>query len=108
MPKQPEAWADTINHLIKNATPRRKLMLNMGPYNDKDETVLQSVGLKRVGRSTKQMQKIKKKLAFTDNLNIWSSKKQQSQFKARKRNQVKRLSKTAQHRKIWNEKLEQF
>ena len=85
MPKQSEAWANTMNHMIKKCnTCKRKSLLEVKTSGDDVESVLSLVGLKRVGRPTKETENIKKQLAFSDCQRGRRSNKEHNQYKTRK------------------------
>ena len=84
LPEDPKRWAETVTHVIQNATPRRKSMLpnQMPSYT---EEVCEVLNLNRVGRASKEHLNIKKKLAFTKNTSeLCGSKRTVRQYIARK------------------------
>ena len=108
LPEDPKSWAETVTHVIKNATPRRKSMLpnQMPSYT---EEVSEALNLKHIGRPSKEHLNIKKKLAFTQNAShVCGSKRTLRQYKARKSVQGKTLSKAKQYKALWQEKLNSF
>ena len=108
LPQSPNAWASTLKHIIKNATPRRKGLLD---WNINDENIDEVLNITKVGRPQKSVEKAKRSLAFAENTlpnAIWT-KKSLYQYKRRtKKTQVKRITKPEAVRRQWESKIESF
>lgn len=112
LPESPGAWANTVSHLIKNATPRRKSKLmsfssTAGKSADL-EKIQETLQINKVGRPTREIRNAKKHLAFSSSEQLWKNGKIVDMYKKRKLQQVKRLSKPVQFRQQWRGKLEDF
>ncbi|CAG2233033.1 unnamed protein product [Mytilus edulis] len=112
LPESPGAWANTVSHLIKNATPRRKSKLmsfssTAGKSADL-EKIQETLQINKVGRPTREIRNAKKHLAFSSSEQLWKNGKILDMYKKRKLQQVKRLSKPVQFRQQWRGKLEDF
>lgn len=110
LPGSPKAWASTMKHLIRNATPKRKSMLLTEENKSTTKTnVKETLKINKVGRPDKATEKVKKKLAYTeDSESLWKTKKQLKQFKNRKASQVKRLSNAKAFQQSWKDRIETF
>lgn len=98
------AWAGTMNHLIKNATPKRRSLLKdtFTTDNGSEASIVGVIGSRTVGRSTKANSKVKRKLAYSCQAkNLWKSKKHLQQFKNRQIKQSKSISKSSQFKTTW-------
>jgi myosin heavy subunit len=79
LPESPRSWVYTISHIIKNATPRRRGEL-LGDQNIKVEDDV--LHINTAGRPSKDMEKMKKSLAFTNGLaEVWKKKRSINQYK---------------------------
>lgn len=79
LPESPKSWVNTMSHIIKNATPRRRGEL-LGDQNiEVEDDVLH---INTAGRPSKDMKKVKKSLAFTNGLaEVWKKKRSLNQYK---------------------------
>ena len=110
LPDSSVGWASTMKHLINNATPKRKSLLDVlserSPSSSEDTRTLE---INKIGRPKKSNEKVKKQLAFSEKPDtLWKKQKTLNQYKSRKLIQVKRLSKAKAFRENWNSKLETF
>lgn len=115
LPEDSEEWANTMNHLIRNATPRRRSMVNLNrdlkesTEVSKNPTELKDMfGVNKVGRPRNSIQRIRHQLAYSDvSNNLWAT-KSLGQYKRRNRIEMKRLNKVEAFRKKWQHKMESF
>lgn len=110
LPENSEAWASTMEHLIRNATPkRRSLLLTSDSGSTMSTPLSKMLEINKVGRPNKDSEKVKKKLAYTSNSEkLWNKKKTLNQYKSRKASQLKRLSKAKVYKESWKVKFETF
>ena len=96
------AWASTLKHLIKNATPKRKsLMLSNSNGNETDGLSINKIAeVNKVGRPNKTTEHVKRQLAFTgsDGSKLWHKMKQLKQYKTRKSKQASTTKHQKRHR----------
>ena len=110
LPDSSVGWASTMKHLINNATPKRKSLLDTITESDSSSTgVKRTLEINKIGRPNKSNEKVKKQLAFSEKSDtLWNKSKSLNQYKSRKLIQVKRLSKAKVFRENWKNKLETF
>lgn len=112
LPQSPKAWASTIEHIIKNATPRRKGLLEKNQDDENIANLSDVLNITKVGRPRKEVEKAKRSLAFAEETvlpdSIWKDRKTVNQYRDRKKNQVKRISKPVAVRQQWESRIERF
>lgn len=109
LPESPGASANTVSHLIRNATPRRKSKLmnfnvsdNIGKL--QIEKLQETLHINKVGRPSREFRNAKKQLQFSSG-ELWNQNKTVNLYRKRKEHQVKRLSKPYQFRQQCRSKL---
>jgi len=108
LPKESMAWASTVNHLVKNATPKRRSLIKISHDEDND-IIADVIGTRTVGRPPQSHSKVKRQLAYTSNAkNMWRCKKSLQQFKHRQTKQSKAISKSGEFKTLWKPKVEKF
>ena len=115
LPEDSEEWANTMNHLLRNARPRRKSMVNLNRDSrestevSKNPTELKYMfGVNKVGRPRNSIKRTRLQLAYADvSNNLWAT-KSLGQYKRRNRTEVQRLNKVEVFRKKWQHKMESF
>lgn len=109
LPKESEAWAETVSHIIKNATPKRKSMLPTAKEPSYYEEISQYLGTNKTGRPRKEHANAKKHLAFSKRAEeFWRTKKSLDQYRERKKSQGRKLSKPKQYKDAWKSELTKF
>jgi len=107
LPIDSEEWAETINHLVRNATPRRRSRLNLEDAIIRETADLTNTSGTDKGRPSKSRRTVKRHLANTPAAErIWSRKSLQ-QFHRRSKAQTT-PSKTKVFQKSWKNKLDDF
>ena len=113
LPGTPKAWATTMNHIINNATPRRKSILDNSTCRPivhsapssvtTTDMVANTIQMTKVGRPTRQLINIKRQLSFTEGANYALYKNQYTLNRYLKRSEVKiiKTSKPQQHSSKW-------
>ena len=113
-PDTPDRWASTLNHIIRNATPRRRSMITMTNATDQhtaDNACVATstcIEMNKVGRPKSEYAGIKKRLSFTPEANsLYANKYSMNRYRKRQK-QVKRLSKTQSYNEKWQRKIDDF
>lgn len=92
LPESPTAWASTMKHIIKNATPRRQKGLLEGNTESDISNILNITG---AGRPSSHTEKAKRSLAFADDKSIpesiWKNKKKPSTIQDQKGTTSKKI-----------------
>ena len=65
LPDSPGAWAKTVNHIVKNATPRRQSKLQ-ALNSTKSSTINNTLEINKFGSPKNEFGRIKKQLAFSE------------------------------------------
>lgn len=113
LPESPRAWASTIKHIVKNATPKRLSHLQDKQTDGTNEShnVEETLDLNRVGRPTAENSNVKRKLAFSSRKQHLAGKKkwQLSRYKRRKEAQHDRkMTKPQAYKAAWKDRLTNF